>query len=305
MIKTIFFSTSDRMVPLLEEINKITDIQLCITKKDVEVGRHQNIKENPVKQWCIENKREYIQIDNLKGKDLITVLEKVKEVNPDLGIVVDFNFIVPNEILETFGNKLVNIHYSLLPRYRGASPIQFSILNGDKETGITYQLVHKEMDKGNILMQERYALVGNEASGDLFEQLLNLNIISMDKFVNQWTKGMLKEIVQNEGDATYTYSTIQPKKTIIFKEDAYTELKESPEVIERKIRAFYPRPILWTHMKHLTRFKGLNLKDISKENLTVKIFEGKMINNNLEIQTLQVEGKNKMSWKEFLNGYTK
>jgi len=303
MIKTIFFSTSDRMIPILEKLNRITDVKLCITKKDVKIGRTQEIKENKVKKWCITNNIDYLQIDNLKEENLSTVLNKITEINPDLGVVVDFSYIIPTKIIDMFNNKLINIHYSLLPKYRGASPIQFVILNGEKETGITYQLVHKEMDKGNILMQEKYNIKGTETSENLFEQLLYLNKESLSKFIELSEKAELVEIAQKENEASYTYSPTQPTKTIIFKEDAYTTFTESAEILERKIRAFNPRPILWSSLKLLTKYKNIELKDITKSDLIVKIYEGKLINNTLEITTLQVEGKNKMSWEEFINGY--
>ena len=305
MIKTIFFSTSDRMIPLLEKINELTDLKLCVTKVDVKVGREKKIKENEVKQWCIKNNKKYIQIGNFKESNLNKVLAKVEEINPDLGVVVDFSFMIPSEIISIFDNKLVNIHYSLLPKYRGASPIQFAILNGDKNTGITYQIVHTEMDKGNVLMQEECKLSGKENSQELFEQLLCLNISTMSKFINLYEKKNMVETIQRKKFITYTYSPTQSTKTVIFKEDAYTKFNESPDTLERKIRAFYPKPILWSHLKFLTNYKGLELKDSKKENLIVKIHEGKIENDELKILILQIEGKNKMSWKEFVNGYTK
>lgn len=321
-MKTIFFSTSDRMIPIVEELNKLTELKLCITKTDVKVGRKMEIKENPVKLWCIENNIPYIQIDNLKDKNLELVVEKIKEIQPDLGIVVDFAFMIKDPILELFNttnkeqNKnsikdvtinrnLVNIHYSLLPKYRGASPIQFAILNGDKETGITYQVLDKEMDKGNILYQIKYQLKGNETYLELFEQLLSLNINSLSKFIELYKSNELENITQGENEATYTYSKTNPKSTLVYKEDAYTDLKEPSEVIERKIRGFNPRPILWTHLKFIEEYTGLKIKDESKKDLTVKIYDGKLNpdTNKVEFTKIQLEGKNAMDWNSFVNGY--
>jgi len=302
-MKTIFFSTSDRMIPVLEKIHKLTDLKLCITKTDVKVGRKLETKENEVKLWCIKNNIEFIQIENLKDKNLEILLDKVKQINPDLGIVVDFSFIIKNSIIELFKGNLINIHYSLLPKYRGASPIQFVILNGDTKTGITYQLVGNEMDKGNILYQIEHTLTGKENYLELFEQLLKVNVSSMSTFIELYKTNKLENITQNETLASYTYSTTQPKSTLVYKEDAYTTLIESPEVLERKIRAFNPRPILWTHLKYIEDYMTLKLKDPSKIDLTVKIYDGKISNNKLEITTLQLEGKNKTDWESFKRGY--
>lgn len=304
MIKTIFFSTSDRMVRLLDKINQISDLQLCVTKEDVKVGRKQEIKENEVKKWCIENNKKFIQISNLKDKNLETVLHIMSDIKPDLCIVVDFNFIIPQIILSEMNNKMINIHYSLLPKYRGASPIQFAILKGDTKTGITYQFIDKEMDKGNILMQETYSLKGTETSEYLFEQLLELNINSMSKFIELYSKNELDNKIQNEHDASYTYSKTQPNKTIIFKEDAYVDFTEEPLHIEKMIRAYNPKPIVWTHLKHLVKYKNLALKDSSKQELIVKLYEATLSEESLNIIKLQIEGKNIMSWNEFVNGYT-
>lgn len=302
-MKTVFFSTSDRMIPVLNELAKITDLKLCITKTDVKVGRNRETKENEVKLWCLENNIEYIQIDNLKGENLAKVLTKINDINPDLGIVVDFGFMVPSTLIETFKGHLVNIHYSLLPKHRGASPIQFAILNGDTKTGVTYQLLEKEMDKGTILYQQECTLTGKETYVELFEQLLKLNIVSMSTFIELWKTNKLDNTIQNEASASYTYSSTQPTSTLVYKEDAYTTFAESPEVLERKVRAFNPRPILWSHLKYVADYMTLKLKDIAKKDLTVKIYDGKVNDTRFEITTIQVEGKNKTDWESFKNGY--
>jgi methionyl-tRNA formyltransferase len=302
-MKTVFFSTSDRMLPVLRELPKLTDLKLCITKTDVKVGRNRETKENEVKLWCLENNIDYIQIDNLKGENLIKVLSKITNINPDLGIVVDFGFMIPNTLIETFKGHLVNIHYSLLPKHRGASPIQFAILNNDRETGVTYQLLEKEMDKGKVLFQQEIHLTGKETYVELFEQLLKLNIESMSTFIELWKTNKLNNTIQDEATASHTYSPTQPTSTLVYKEDAYTTFIESPEVLERKVRAFNPRPILWSHLKYVADYMALKLKDIAKEDLTVKIYDGKITGNRFEITTIQVEGKNKTDWESFKNGY--
>ena len=305
MLKTIFFSTSDRMTPLLEKLNTLTDIKLCVTKNDVKVGRKQEVETNKVKAWCVQNNKEFLQIDNLKGENLEKVLQKMSDIKPELCLVVDFNFIIPEVLINEYKDKLVNIHYSLLPKYRGASPIQFAILNGEKETGITYQFIDKEMDKGNILLQNKYVLKNDETSDTLLAELLNLNIQNLSTFIELFENNDFSETVQDENIASYTYSPTQPRKTMIFKEDAYTDFNENAQKLHNKIRAFNPRPILWSRLENLVNYYGLELKDESKANLTVKLYDAVVQNDKLHINTLQVEGKNKMNWKEFVNGYIK
>lgn len=305
MLKTIFLSTSDRMIPLLEKLNTLTDIQLCVTKNDVKVGRKQEFETNKVKEWCIENNKEYLQIDNLKGDNIEKLLKEMTKIKPELCLVVDFNFIIPENIINEYKNRLVNIHYSLLPKFRGASPIQFAILNGENETGITYQFIGKDMDKGNILIQEKYNLEGTETSDTLLAKLLELNVKSLNTFIELFENGQLVSKIQDESAASYTYSPTQPRKTMIFKEDSYTKFDENSKLLYNKIRAFNPRPILWTRLKYLANYYNLQLKDNDKDELSVKLYEGNVQNDKFMISILQVEGKNKMSWNEFLNGYIK
>lgn len=302
MIKTIFLSTSNRMLPLLKKLHCVSDVKLCITKTDVKVGRKQELVENGIKLWCLDNNIECLQINNVKD-NIDNIIEKVKKINPDLSIMVDFGFIIPESLLNIFEDKIINIHYSLLPKYRGASPIQFAILNGDKVTGITYQRVDKEMDKGVILRQVEYKIQGNETTHTLLEQLLDLNVKDLSTFIELYETKKLEESIQLESKAIYTTSPTHPDRYTIFKEDAYTDLNEAPTVLERKVRAFSPWPILWSTLGKVSSYIGLELKDKSKEKLTVKIYEGHLENNKFVIDTIQVEGKNKTNWKEFKNGY--
>lgn len=302
-MNTIIFNTSNRMLPLIKKIHEVSNLKLCIVKNDVKVGRKKTLQENIVKTWCTNNKIEYLQIDNLKDKNLQKVIDKLSTINFDIGIVVDFNFIIPNVLLNTYKNKLFNIHYSLLPKYRGASPIQFAILNNDIETGITYQRVHKEMDKGNVIESHKVNIENSDTSEALFNKLLKINIDTIENFLAGQKNNSYNEITQNELDATYTYSKTNPKKTIIFKQDAFSDLTENKQKIYAKIRAFYPWPILHTNIETFANYNNLILKENTDKDLIIKIYSANLKEDKLVFETIQVQGKQKTDFNSFVNGY--
>lgn len=303
MLNTVVFNTSNRMLPLVKKIKNVSNIKLCVVKSDVKVGRKQQITENIVKKWCIENQIDFIQIDDLKEENIKKVIKKLDQINFDVAIVVDFNYIISDKILNRFKNKFFNIHYSLLPKYRGASPIQFAILNQDKITGITYQRVHSKMDKGNIILQYKIKNSSEYNSKDLFDKLLDLNVNTIDEFLNKIENNNYTEIIQNDIDATYTYSKTNKRNTIINKQDAFTDLTENKEKIYAKIRAFYPWPILHTKLGCFAKYNNLTLKDSMNKDLIVKLISAKLVNDNLDFKEIQIQGKQKTDFKSFVNGY--
>lgn len=303
-----FFGTSDRSIPILEALNTNFKLSLCVTKKDVKVGRNQECKETGVKVWAKANKVNFVEIDSLKDADLEKVTRALESEKVEYIIVADFSYIVPDQLLQKYENsRIINIHFSLLPKYRGASPVQFAILNGDENTGITFQLVHRRMDAGAILYQIVYKMAYNETSGELYDTLFKISAEKLPQILANYFSGKTTPLAQDEEKATYTYSKTHPTHTFIYKEDAQINWKNGTEVIERQIRAFNPWPISWTYLKELENNSTLSQKfkfkkHIDKE-LPVKIYETAVIERKLAIKTLQVAGKTKMTWKEFENGY--
>jgi len=306
-MKLVFFGTSDRSVPILESLKSHFDIVLCVTKKDVVVGRKQIKKETGVKKWAEENNINFIEINSLKGVDLDKVISEINKVNPDYGIVADFSFIIPKEIIDLFDIRLINIHFSLLPKYRGSSPVQFAILNGDDTTGVTFHVVDEKMDNGCILFQSGYKTNGTETSGELYDTLFKIAADKLPEVLEKYSQGQITPLPQDKELATFTYSKSHPKSTFIFKEDALIEWGKKPEEIDRLIRAFNPWPIAWSYLKDMEKSKCLDsrfkLKKHINKDLKVKIHKALLKDGKLSIEDLQVEGKNKMKWKDFENGY--
>ncbi|MBW6441827.1 methionyl-tRNA formyltransferase [Patescibacteria group bacterium] len=306
-IKVIFFGTSDRSTPILESLKSNFNLVLCITKKDTKIGRKQISKETEVKRWAKENNIPFLEIDSLKNDNLEQVINKIGEIKPDYGIVADFGFIIPKTIIDSLNDQIINIHFSLLPKYRGASPVQFSILNGDDITGITYYLLDENMDTGNIISQIEYKIDTRISSGELYDILFTIAAENLPDILKKYSENEITPQKQDEFKATYTFSQTNPKHTYIFKEDALINWDEKPEKIERMVRAFNPWPIAWSYLKDLENANCLAEKIILKghvdKDLKIKIFKSHIENEKLQIDEIQVEGKNKMSWDDFRNGY--
>ncbi len=299
-----FFGTSDRSIPILEALKENFDLVVCVTKKAKPVGRKQELKDSEVKSWARENVISVLEIDSAKDPEIINSVK-----NTDLAIVADFSFIIPASVINTPGLGMINIHFSTLPTYRGASPVQQTIINGDKNAGITYYLLDKGMDTGKILYQLEYPLTQNETTGELYKVLFDTAAKQLPTVINEYVNGTLVPTPQDESKATYCYSPTNPKSTHIQKEDAKIDWNKTTIHVERAVRAYNPWPIAWTTLIELETAsesrlsEKFKLKDGAAKNLKVKIHKARIVANMLEIEVLQIEGKNKASWKDFLNGY--
>jgi len=307
-MKIVFFGTSNRSVPILESLNSNFDLVLCITKKDRRIGRKQEIIECGVKTWAKQNSVSYIEIDSLGEGNLENVLKALNKTKPEYGIVADFSFIIPQEMIDFFDKKLINIHFSLLPKFRGASPVQHAILEGEKLTGITYYIIDKKLDHGPILGQVGYNLTGNETSGEIYETLFKIAGEKLPEILEKYSQGSTTPLPQDEERATYTYSKSHPKNTHIYKEDARIDWKNTSENIDRQVRAYNPWPISWTYLKDLEKAKNLTeekmkFKSHIDKGLKIKIYKTELEENKLKILDVQIEGKNKMNWESLKNGY--
>ncbi len=307
-LNVVFFGTSDRSISILKALKESFNLLLCVTKTDTVVGRNQEKRETAVKKWAIKNSIKFAEVSSLKDKDLEQVAKQIEKLKPDFGVVTDFSYIIPPEIIKIFDTKLINIHFSLLPKYRGASPVQFSILNADKMTGITFYIVDERMDTGNIISQIGYKMCGKETSGELYDILFKIAAGKLPEILEKYSLSQITPLPQDKESATYTFSKTHPKSTFIYKEDAQINWDQKPEEIERMIRAFNPWPIAWSYLKDLEKTKFLSdgkisMKKTVNKNLKVKIYSSDVVEEKLSIKELQIEGKNKMTWEDFKNGY--
>ena len=267
-----------------------------ITQPDRPCGRGCKIKETPVKELAQKhNIKTYLPADK---KELTDIIKKIK---PDLCIVSAYGMIIPKEALKIPKHGMINFHPSLLPKYRGPSPIMAPILNGDKETGVTIIQVSEKMDAGDILDQIKVPLKGAEITPALSKILASIGSKMLLEIIPKIEKGEINPISQDDKKATYT--------KIIKKEDGLISwANQSSTEIERMSRAYQPWPGIYT----IWNGKKIDLYEIKKSMSHIKPGFVTTKNNQILIGTqdgavapgyLKIEGKKKLTSKEFICGY--
>ncbi len=300
-MKYVFFGTPKFAAIILEKlINTGYVPKAVICNPDEPVGRKQILTPLPVKVLADKNKIPILQPEKLR--DNSEFVNQLKKLKPDLAIVAAYGKILPKEILEIPKHGFINVHGSLLPKYRGASPIQSAVLNGDKETGITIMKIDKEIDHGPIISNVKIQISNDDTFESLSQKLAISGADLLIKIIPDYIFGKIKSIKQDHSKATYT--------KIIKKEDGKIDWSKSAEEIERMTRAFYPWPTVYTfvNLKKLLKIleagvlNGGNKKtgEVFLKNNELAVQCGK---NILTIKKLQLEGGKVLSAKEFLNGH--
>lgn len=297
--------TPDFSVPTLEKLYSDSDIELSyiVTKADTKSNRGQKINFSDVKKKAIELGIDVLQPISIK--DDRVVIEKLKEARPDFIIVVAYGQILSKEILDIPRVACINGHASLLPKYRGASPIQSAILNGDEVTGTTSMLMDVGLDTGDILLQKEITIDKKETSDSLFEKLSYLTADVIVDTVKNFEN--IKRIKQDDSLAT--------KSVIIKKEFGKIDFKnETKTEIDRKIRAYMSWPSAFTEVDgvqykiwDVNTYEGdIDCKAASKFGEDIYILDNKLYarckDGFIEILELQKSGKNRMKSKDFING---
>lgn len=285
-----------------EFISRGFEIIGVITASDKPVGRKQILMPSPVKIWALENNLLVLQPQKIKNPEEI---RRIKELNPDLILLCAYGQIIPKEILEIPKYGPLNIHPSLLPNHRGASPIQATILNDDKETGVSLIMMDEEMDHGPIIQNSKFEIRNPKINyKELSDKLIDVGADLVIKTLPKWVEGKIKAQAQDHSQATFC--------KLIKKEDGKIDWNKSAEEIERQIRAFREWPTAYTFWNN-KQLKILEA-DILDENKNKKVGEIFLTDNKkLAVQTgdgilifeqVQLEGKKPMSAKDFLNGHS-
>lgn len=238
-MKIAFFGTPDFAVPVLKSlINSPHEVILAVSQPDRPKGRNMHTEPTPVKMAALEAGIKILQPEKCTSPEFIL---EYKKLSPDLNIIVAFGQILPDEIIYHPKFDSVNIHASLLPKYRGASPINSAIINGDKETGITYQFIEKKLDAGDIINVERIAIDESDDASTMFIKLSKLSGDTVVKVVDMITEGKILRIKQDESSATVV-------KTIK-KEDGKLNFNAPALSIINKIRGLVPWPCAYCILK--------------------------------------------------------
>ena len=297
-LKVIFMGTPDFSVPVLKYLIENTDVKLVVTQPDKEVGRDKKITYSPVKKVALENNIDVFQPVKIRDE-----FEIISEINPDIIITAAYGQIIPKQILDIPRLGCINVHGSILPKYRGASPIQMAILNGDEKTGITIMYMDEKMDTGDIILIKEIDIEKDDDTGSLFDKLSKLSVDALAKALPLIKDGINERIKQDDEKATYT--------KLIKREDEHLDFNDNGENIINKIRALSPYPLANFKINDLeikvikASFEKGNTNSIgeivySKNAMKITCKDGFI--NLLEIKPF---GKKQMDIKSYLNGSKK
>ena len=299
-MKIIFMGTPDFAAASLEAlIDSRHEIQAVVTQPDKPKGRKGELTPSPVK---VIAKREGIKVyQPLKVRDEEFV-KTLRAYNPDVMVVVAFGQIIPLSILKMPKYGCVNIHGSLLPKYRGAAPIQWAVLDGEKETGITTILMDEGIDTGDILLKKTIKIDTDETSGSLFDKLMALGAETILETLDELEKGSLTPTKQGESPTAYA--------KMLTKAMGLIDFTKSAKELDCFVRGMNPWPSAYTLLSGKTlklwkvravdgSGKAGSVIDIDKESFTIACGEGA-----IDVLEVQLEGKKRMSAGDFLKGST-
>jgi methionyl-tRNA formyltransferase len=307
-MRIVFFGTPEYVLPVLKAVHKkfkekdgTSPISAVVTQEPKPVGRSQFVEYSPIDTWAY--KRDIPKF--FSAKDIVK-----EKIEADIGVLAAYGEIIPKDVIEYFPQGILNIHPSLLPKYRGASPIQGAILAGEKETGVTVIKLDEKLDHGPVVSFFKEEVNKNDTTKELRERLFARSADFLSDLIPPYISRKVSLKAQNHKEATYT--------TLIRKADGFIEpshfknalegkttnvdwdigfmkdfaVKPSPEVIERFIRAMHPWPQAWTNV------------NVSGETLRLKILSAKLKEGSLLPEMVHLEGKSAVTWKQFKEGYT-
>lgn len=302
MIRVVYMGTPDIAAVILQRLlREPYKIVLAVTQPDRPKGRGKELAKSPVKIVAEEAGIPVFQPLKLRDPEAVKTVAKAK---PDMIIVAAFGQILPKEVLDLPKYGCINVHASLLPAYRGAAPIQWAILDGQKETGITIMKMDVGLDTGDILLQKRIEIAPDETGGSLHDRLAELGAEALTEAIPGVIDGSLMPVPQGEMTTPYAKQ--------LTKEMGRLDFTRPAEELERTVRGLYPWPGTYTELDgkllKIQKAEAVVLKeagltpgtitDITKKSFTFVTAVG-----GLRVLELQPEGKRRMTTEEFLRGY--
>jgi len=292
--------TPEFAVPCLETlINSKHEVIGVFTQPDRPSGRGQKINITPVKEKALEHNIPVFQPTTLKSEDVISQL---KDLNPDIIVVVAYGQILPKVILDMPKYGCINVHASLLPKYRGAGPINWVIINGEKESGITTMYMDVGLDTGDMLLKETIEIGDNETAGQLHDRLMELGAKVLDDTVNLIEAGKINPIPQRHDESSYA--------PMLDKELGKIDWYKSAQEIKNLVRGTNPWPTAYTTYdgKNMKVWKTSVIKDgkYYKPGIILEVKKDCIIVSTgkdlIAIEEIQFSGKKRMSVKDYLIG---
>lgn len=300
-MKIIYMGTPDFAVPCLERLIKDGyDVCLAVTQPDKARGRKMILTPPPVKVIAEKNGVEVFQPVTLKSGE---AYDKLKSYNPDFIVVAAYGKILPKRILDIPKYACINVHGSLLPKYRGAAPIQRAVIDGMKTSGVTTMLMGEGLDTGDMLLKYETEIGENETAGELFDRLAEASPDLLVKTLEDFALSKITPEKQDESKATYA--------SMLSKDEALIDWNEPSDIIHNKIRGMSPWPVAFTHYdgkklkiyqsektdKSTSTLPGTVSAD--KNSIYVSCSDGKL----LKILSLQAEGAKRLDAKQFSAGH--
>lgn len=299
-LKTIFMGTPDFAVPCLEVLQAKTEVLAVITQPDRPKGRGHNLQASPVKQKALEYNLPVLQPEKIKTEEFTAELERLQ---PDLIVVVAFGQILSQRILDIPPLGCVNVHASLLPRYRGAAPIHWSIINGEKETGVTTMLMDAGLDTGDMLLKDKVTITEEMTTEELHDQLMAMGGKLLAETIDGLANGTITPEKQDDSISNYA--------GMLNKETGHIDWSKSAVEIHNLIRGLNSWPVAWS-MKDGKNYKFWRTKvenrnsdkapgtvvELRKNSFCLATGKGL-----LEVLEIQPPSKKRMSAGDLLRGH--
>jgi len=299
--RVCFFGTPELSARCLDALIKNFDVKLVVTGKDKPFGRGRKLQPSPVKKLALEKNIPVIHPERFDNG----FQKMIDDEGIDLIVVVAYGRILPGSVIFKPRYGSINFHASLLPKYRGPSPIQSVFLDGEKKTGITIQRMAEEMDSGDILKTLEIKIPDNWNAEDLLNHITEIGPDFLVQTIEEYLDGKLHPVRQNDREATYC--------RIIKKEDGIINWNEDAETIVRKIKAFSIWPVARTLLdgKKLLIYRAGKIENQDSRGVTGEVIianqkDGIIVKcgkNLISILELQLENKKRMDYKSFINGY--
>ncbi len=297
-LRIIFFGTPHYVLPVLDALEKTYDIVAVVTQEPKPVGRDQKLEYSPVDEWAHKKNIE-------KHFDFVNLPEA------ELGVCASFGKIIPSEVLSYFKYGIINIHPSLLPRYRGSSPIQATLIEGISQTGVSIIKMNEKLDQGHILTQFKDEVLENDDNQTLRDRLFEKSAEVLVEMIPNYIKGKITLKKQDESKVILTkevkkddaFIPFEILKEVMTLNSGSSEIefpfiknqkyKVTASLINNLIKAMKPWPIAWTKVR------------IKSEELRMKILKTHINTETgyLDLDEVQLEGKNIVNWKQFNENY--
>lgn len=325
LLNIIFFGSSDYCLPVLESLQENCALMAIVTRPDKIIGRNKILTPSPPKKFGLSHHIPVFTPNN--ASEISDLIPELKKLSPDISIVADYGLMIPDDIISLPKLETLNIHFSRLPKYRGPSPVQYTILNGEKSAWISIIKLVRKLDAGEIIYQKEISLSGDETTENLYKKLFNIASVDLPAVLSDFALNNIKPIKQDESEATFSRKItkedgfipynllsnlmkgVKPNKSML-DDWPITKIFPSPFPILHAtfyflqcIRAFSPWPGLWTEitLRGIPGIKGAKFRESTKKRL--KILQAHLEKEKLVIDEVQLEGKNPVLWKQFLEGY--